>query len=92
MSRAFVVSAALKVEAQSPKRIDTGGPPSLPHIDADALSERAVALIVQARAVAVGFGAQEFGGHSLKRGALTAGMNRGVHATRLTRLGQPWTA
>lgn len=43
---------------------------------------------MQARAVAVGFGAQELGGHSLKRGALSTGMDRGVHPTRLKRLGR----
>ena len=28
------------------------------------------------------------GGHSLKRGALTTGMDRGVHPTRLKQLGR----
>ena len=66
----------------------TEGPPSLPRVGDQSLSDRAVALIVQARAAAAGFGAQELGGHSLKRGALTTGMDRGVHPTRLKRLGR----
>ena len=70
------------------KSSQDSGPPSLPRVGDVALSERAVALIVQARAVAAGFGAHELGGHSLKRGALTAGMDRGVHPTRLKRLGR----
>ena len=46
----------------------TEGPPSLPRVGDQSLSDRAVALIVQARAAAAGFGAHELGGHSLKRG------------------------
>jgi integrase len=64
------------------------GSPSLPHIGDEALSDRAIALIVQTRAVAAGFGTQELGGHSLKRGALTTGMDRGAHPARLKRLGR----
>lgn len=47
-----------------------------------------MALIVQARAVAAGFARPELGGHSLHRSALTTGMNRGVHPTKLKRLGR----
>ena len=35
-----------------------------------------------------GFGGRDFGGHSLKRGALTTGMDRGVHPAKLKRLGR----
>ena len=63
-------------------------PPPLPRLGADALTARALALIVQARAVAAGFARLELGGHSLKRGALTTGMDRGVHPTQLKRLGR----
>lgn len=31
---------------------------------------------------------REFGGHSLKRGALTTGMQRGAHPAQLKRLGR----
>ena len=33
-------------------------------------------------------GGRDFGGHSLKRGALTTGMDRGVHPAKLKRLGR----
>jgi len=62
--------------------------PPLPRLGSDALTARALALIVQARAVAAGFARLELGGHSLKRGALTTGMDRGVHPTKLKRLGR----
>jgi hypothetical protein len=51
--------------------------PPLPRIGATAL--QTVVQIVQARAVAAGFGLRDLGGHSLKRGALTTGMERGIH-------------
>ena len=60
----------------------------LPQLGTKPLSDRALALIVQSRAVAAGFSRLELGGHSLKRGALTTGMDRGVHPTRLKRLGR----
>jgi len=48
-----------------------------------------VAQIVQVRAVAAGLGWHDLGGHSLKRGALTTGMERGVHPAKLKWLGRP---
>jgi len=62
-------------------------PPSLPHLGAEALTAQFVALVVQARAVSAGLGRRELGVHSLKRGALTTCMDRGVHPTQLKRLG-----
>ena len=47
-----------------------------------------VARIVQARAAAAAFDPARMGGHSLKRGALTTGMDRGAHPTRLKQLGR----
>jgi hypothetical protein len=44
--------------------------------------------IVQGRAVAAGFGLRDLGGHILKRGALTTGVERGVHPAKLKRLGR----
>jgi hypothetical protein len=44
--------------------------------------------MVQARAAAAGFDGPHFGGHSLKRGALTTGMERGAHPADLKRLGR----
>ncbi len=64
------------------------GPPPLSRLGASPLTPRSIARIVQARAAAAGFGRLEFGGHSLKRGALTTGMHRGAHAAQLKRLGR----
>jgi hypothetical protein len=38
--------------------------------------------------MAAGFARHDLGGHSLKRGALTTRMDRGVHPARLKRLGR----
>lgn len=63
-------------------------PPPPPKIGHQALSSQAVADIIKARAAAAGFEAAAFGGHSLKRGALTTGMEQGVHPADLKRLGR----
>jgi hypothetical protein len=52
------------------------------------LDPRSVARIIQHRARAAGFDGASWGGHSLTRGALTTGMDRGVHPTRLKQLGR----
>ena len=54
-------------------------PSSAPH----ALTPRSIARIVQPRAAAAGFAQRDFGGHSLKRGALTSGMAAGAHPAQL---------
>jgi site-specific recombinase XerD len=64
------------------------GPPALPALGTEALTPRSIARIIQARAAAAGFAPREFAGHSLKRGALTTGMERGAHAAQLRRLGR----
>ena len=56
---------------------------------ADAITPQSVAQIIQARAVAAGFRRRDLGGHSLKRGALTTGMERGVHPVKLKRARPP---
>ena len=43
---------------------------------------------MQDRAQKAGFAKREFGGHSLKRGALTSGMAAGAHPAHLKRLGR----
>ena len=63
-------------------------PPALPVLGTEALTTRSIGRIVQARAAAAGFVGREFGGHSLKRGALSAGMEAGAHAAQLKRLGR----
>ena len=65
------------------------GPPlAAPVVGGAPLTARSIARIIQARAAAAGFVAAEFGGHSLKRGALTAGMQQGAHPAQLKRLGR----
>jgi hypothetical protein len=59
-------------------------PPALPRIGKNAITPQTV----QGRAVAAGFGLRDLSGHSLKRGALTTGMERGVHPAKLERLGR----
>ena len=71
-----------------PPQTSPDAPPALPAIGAEALTPRSIARIVQARAAAAGFSGHEFGGHSLKRGALSTGMQAGAHAAQLRRLGR----
>ena len=53
-----------------------------------AIDAGTVARIIQARAAGAGFDPSALGGHSLKRGALSTGMDRGIHPTRLKQLGR----
>ena len=53
-----------------------------------ALSAQSVTLILQRRAMIAGFSRYDLGSHSLRRGALTTGMDRGAHPARLKRLGR----
>lgn len=65
-----------------------GRPAPLPRLGTAAIASFSIARIIQARAAAAGFEPRALGGHSLKRGALTTGMDHGVHPTRLKRLGR----
>lgn len=65
-----------------------GGPPPSPRVGTEAIDPGTVGRIVKKRAAAAGFDGELFGGHSLKRGALTTGMDQGVHPTRLKQLGR----
>jgi integrase len=76
---------AKRAKADAPP---AGAAPPPPRIGIDAISPFAIASMVQARAAAAGFDGPHFGGHSLKRGALTTGMERGVHPADLKRLGR----
>ena len=60
-----------------------GPPPPAPVVGVDAIDSGTVARIVQRRAAAAGFDPAAPGGHSLKRGALTSGTDRGGHPARL---------
>lgn len=71
-----------------PRKAPPGEAPPLPRIGSQPITPWAVAAIVKERAGAAGFKGRDFGGHSLKRGALTTGMDRGEHPARLKRLGR----
>ena len=58
-----------------------------PVVGTQAIDPGTVARIVEARAAA-GFDPQALCGHSLKRGAMTTGVDRDVHPTRLKQLGR----
>ncbi|MBO1326189.1 site-specific integrase [Acetobacter sp. TBRC 12305] len=60
--------------------------PALSPLGSEALTDRSIARIIQARAAAIGLDGSSFGGHSLKRGALTTGMQAGAHPVKLKRL------
>lgn len=59
-----------------------------PHVGNAAIEGRTVARIIQGRAAAAGLDPTAMGGHSLKRGALSEGLDRGVHPTRLKQHGR----
>lgn len=56
-----------------------GEPDFPPRIGFEAISAMAIATIVKARASDAGFVGRDFGGHSLKGGALTTGMAQRGH-------------
>ena len=59
-----------------------------PRVGTVSIDPGTVGRIIKKRATAAGFDDKLFGGHSLKRGALTTGMDQGVHPTRLKQLGR----
>jgi integrase len=72
-----------------PARHQAGeGPLPAPVVGTRAIDAGTVARIIKTRAAKAGFDRDEVGGHSLKRGALTTGMDRGVHPTRLKQFGR----
>ena len=71
-----------------PSRPRGHGPLPRPVIGTEALDPGTIARIVKKRAAAAGFDRRELAGHSLKRGAMTTGMDRGIHPTRLKQLGR----
>ena len=72
----------------TPPRGRDGRNTPLPRVGTMSIDAGTVARIIQARAASAGFDPTTFGGHSLKRGALSTGMDRGVHPTRLKQLGR----
>lgn len=71
-----------------PKLSKPGELPALPRLGAAPLTTQAIADIIKARADAAGFNRKSFGGHSLKRGAITTGMENHVHPGDLKRMGR----
>jgi site-specific recombinase XerD len=71
-------SRALKPEARRPSLV----------IGTAAIDGGTVGRIIKSRARAAGFDDTVLGGQSLTRGAMTAGMDRGLHPTRLRQLGR----
>ena len=60
----------------------------LPRVGFAAIDAGTVARIVPAVAAKAGFDPSALGGHSLRRGALSTGIERGIHPTRLKQLGR----
>ena len=84
---AGIVDGALFRRIWLPPSVSGGTPPS-PRVGTAAIDPGTVGRIIKKRASAAGFDGELFGGHSLKRGALTTGMDQGVHPTRLKQLGR----
>ncbi len=72
----------------TPARFLTPGQTTHYVVGSAAIEPRTVARIIQGRATLAELDGRRMGGHSLKRGALTTGMERGVHASRLKQLGR----
>ena len=88
LAAASITEGAVFRRLWLPSSAGGDGAPALPVLGSEALTTRSIGRIVQARAAAAGFVGREFGGHSLKRGALSAGMELGAHAAQLKRLGR----
>ena len=88
LAAASIAEGAVFRRLWLPPSASGDGTPALPVLGTEALTTRSIGRIVQARAAAAGFVGREFGGHSLKRGALSAGMEAGAHAAQLKRLGR----
>jgi len=71
-----------------PTRRRGDGPLASPVIGTGPVDSSSVAPIIKRRTAAAGYNPEAIGGHSLKRGTVTTGMDRGVHPTKLKRLGR----
>ena len=71
-----------------PTRRKGDGPLPSPVVGTQALDSGSIARIIKRRAAAAGHDPDMVAGHSLKRGAMTTGMDQGVHPTKLKRLGR----
>jgi len=88
LDAAAITEGAVFRRIWTPPRGRSGCNTPLPRVGSAAIDAGTVARIVQARAANAGFDPAAVGGHSLKRGALSTGMDRGVHPTRLKQLGR----
>ena len=88
LDAAGITEGAVFRRLWQPPGVASDGPPPLPVLGVEPLTTRSIGRIVQSRATAAGFKGGEFGGHSLKRGALSTGMQLGAHAAQLKRLGR----
>jgi len=84
---AGITQGALFRRIWTPRGAERGPRPS-PTVGTASIDPGTVARIVKQRAAAAGFDPALVAGHSLKRGALTTGMDHGVHPTRLKQLGR----
>ncbi len=73
---------------RAPRRSTCEGKPPIFVVGTSSIEPRTVARIVQSRAAGANLDGKKMGGHSLKRGALTTGMEQGIHPTRLKQLGR----
>jgi hypothetical protein len=89
---AGITEGAVFRRISTPPRGRDGRNTPLPRVGAMAIDAGTVARIIQTRAARAGFDPALLGGHSLKRGALSTGMARGVHPTRLKQRGQAYEA
>ena len=85
---AGITAGAVFRRIWTPPRGRDGRNTPLPRVGTLAIDPGTAARIIQARAAQAGFDAKVLGGHSLKRGALSTGMDRNVHPTRLKQLGR----
>jgi integrase len=85
---AGIIAGAVFRRIWIPPRGRDGSNTPLPRVGTMAIDAGTVARIIQVRAARAGFDAKLLGGHSLKRGALTTGMDRNIHPTRLKQLGR----
>ena len=73
-----------------PPAAEAGQPPALPAMGSEALSDRSVARIIQKRCLNAGL-TGDFGGHSLRRGAITTGARDGTDLVSLKRFSRHQT-
>ncbi len=89
MAAAGIVDGAVfrRVWAAAKPQVGEGGSTGA-LVGTEGINAGTVARIIKKRASAAGYDPAVVGGHSLKRGAMTTGMDQGVHPTLLKQLGR----